>query len=202
VLILLWGSLDKYTFSGLTAKQKGVKSFRFGNIPIWKDYSMSIEKNAEQFIEIIQKFICLRPKMILPEHVVQLKKKMEAMKSSGFSSGDHAFVFRVLILLSQTHEPLTMSKLSTELNVPMSTATRIVDWLVDSGMVERVNDPNDRRVVRVNISKNGQEMYETGLIHNRERISRLLKDFTFEEQTQLLHLMEKLFNSLLKETNK
>jgi DNA-binding MarR family transcriptional regulator len=95
-----------------------------------------------------------------------------------------------------------MSKLSTELNVPMSSATRIVDWLVNSGMVERVNDPNDRRVVRVNVSKNGRAMYETGLVHNKKRISLLLKDFTQDEQTQLLYLMEKLFNSLLQETNK
>jgi DNA-binding MarR family transcriptional regulator len=163
---------------------------------------MSTEKTAEQFIELVQKFICLRPKLVSPEHALQFKKKMEALKGSGYSSEDHAFVFRVLILLSQSREPRTMSKLSTELNVPMSTATRIVDWLVHAGMVERVNDPNDRRVVRVNISKNGRELYETGMAHNKKRISRLLKDFLPEEQTQLLHLMNKLFNSMMNEIDR
>jgi DNA-binding MarR family transcriptional regulator len=163
---------------------------------------MTAEKTADQFIELIQKFICLRPRMVPPEHVVQFKKKMEALKGSGYSSEDHAFVFRVLILLSQSAEPMTMSKLSTELNLPMSSATRIVDWLVRGDMVERVNDPNDRRVVRVSISKNGRNMYETGMAHNKKRISQLLKDFTADEQAQLLYLMNKLFNSMMTEANK
>jgi DNA-binding MarR family transcriptional regulator len=81
----------------------------------------------------------------------------------------------------------------------MSTATRIVDGLVRAEMVERVNDANDRRVVRVGMSKNGRELYETGMAYNKQRITKLLKDFTAEEQTQLLNLMNKLFDALLSE---
>jgi DNA-binding MarR family transcriptional regulator len=160
---------------------------------------MSTERTAEQFMELIQRYISLRPKLILPEHIVQFKKKMEAFRSSGANSEDHAFVFRILMLLSQNVEPLTMGELSSELSVPMSTATRIVDGLVRAEMVERVNDANDRRVVRVGMSKNGRELYETGMAYNKQRITKLLKDFTAEEQTQLLNLMNKLFDALLSE---
>jgi DNA-binding MarR family transcriptional regulator len=103
------------------------------------------------------------------------------------------------MLLSQNAEPLTMGELSSELDVPMSTATRIVDGLVRAEMVERVNDSNDRRVVRVGMSKNGRKLYETGMTYNKQRIAELLKDFTSEEQTQLLKLMNKLFDALMKE---
>ena len=160
---------------------------------------MSTETTAEQFMELIRRYISLRPKLILPEHVIQFKKKMASFRSSGYSSEDHAFVFRVLMLLSQNVEPLTMSELSSELDVPMSTATRIVDGLVRGGMAERVNDSNDRRIVRVGMSKNGRELYETGMTYNKQRITKLLKDFTIEEQTQLLKLMNKLFDALLDE---
>jgi len=157
---------------------------------------MSTERTAEQFMELIRRYISLRPKLVLPEHVVQFKKKMESFKNS---SEDRAFVFRILMLLSQNDEPLTMSELSSELNVPMSTATRIVDGLVRGGMAERGNDANDRRVVRVGMSQNGRELYETGMAYNKQRISKLLKNFTAEEQTQLLNLMNKLFDALLDE---
>ena len=161
---------------------------------------MSAEKTAEQFIELMQRFISLRPKMILPEHVIQFKKKMEGLKSkmdgSGGNPEDHAFLFRILILLARSEKPVTMSELSAELNVPMSTATRIVDWLVRGDMVERVNDPNDRRVVRVGMSKSGRELYETGMTFNKQRIGKLLRDFSSDEQAQLLKLMNKLFDSL------
>jgi DNA-binding MarR family transcriptional regulator len=160
---------------------------------------MSTEKTVEQVMELAERFICLRPKLIPPEHVLQFKKKMQALKSSGYSSGDHAFVYRLLITLAHSGEALSMGKLSAELELPMSTATRIVDWLVNAGMLERVNDPNDRRMVRVGISKAGREFYESGLEHNKKRIARLIKDFTSEEQVQLLHLMNKLFNTVKEE---
>jgi DNA-binding MarR family transcriptional regulator len=157
---------------------------------------MSTEQTAEQVMDLIRRYVSLRPKLILPEHVAQFKKKMASFKSS---SEDHAFVFRILMLLSQNAEPLTMSELSSELSVPMSTATRIVDGLVRDGMAERVPDSNDRRVVRVGMSKNGRELYETGMAYNKQRIAKLLKNFTAEEQTQLLNLMNKLFAELMSE---
>jgi DNA-binding MarR family transcriptional regulator len=164
---------------------------------------MSTENISEQFIELMQKFICMRPKMILPEHVIQFRKKMQGLKSKmegiGSSPEEHASLFRILILLSQSATPLTMSELSAELNVPMSTATRIVDGLVRGEMVERINDPSDRRVVRVSMSKNGRELYEQGMSYNKQRINRLLKAFSSEEQIQLLKLMNKLFDSLASE---
>ena len=159
---------------------------------------MSAEKTAEQFIELIQRYMRVRPKLIQPEYVVQFKKKMAAFKNSGHSE-DHEFVFRILMLLSQREDPLTMSELSSELNVPMSTATRIVDGLVQGGMVERVNDANDRRVVRVGMSKNGRDLYEAGISYNKQRIAKWLKDFTAEEQAELMRLMNKLFDAVVNE---
>jgi len=160
---------------------------------------MSTEQTAEQFIDLVQRYIRLRPKLIHPEHVVQFKKKMASLKNSGYSSEDHEFLFRIFALLSQNQEPVTMSELSSTLNVPMSTATRIVDGLVKNDMAERVHDSNDRRIVRVGMSRNGRELYEMGMAYNKQRIAKLLKDFTAEEQEQLLKLMNKLFDALLNE---
>jgi len=160
---------------------------------------MSREQTAEQFIDLIQRYIRLRPRLIHPEHIVQFKKKMASLKNSGYSSEDHEFLFRIFALLSQNQEPITMSELSSTLNVPMSTATRIVDGLVKNDMAERVNDSNDRRIVRVEMSKNGRELYEMGMAYNKQRIAKLLKGFTAEEQEQLLKLMNKLFDALLNE---
>jgi DNA-binding MarR family transcriptional regulator len=167
---------------------------------------MSAEKTADQFIELMQRAISLRPKLMMPEHANQFKKKMDGLKSkmegSGGSAEDRSFLFRILILLAKSPAPLTMSALSTELSVPMSTATRIVDWLVRGDMVERVQDPTDRRVVRVGMSKTGRELYEEGMEFNKLRIARLLKDFSNDEQQQLLKLMNKLFDSLASENDR
>ena len=160
---------------------------------------MSTEQIAEQFVELVQRYMRLRPRLIQPEHVVQFKKKMASLRNSGYSSEDHEFLFRIFAMLSQNNEPITMSELSSTLNVPMSTATRIVDGLVKSDIAERGHDPNDRRVVRVGMSKNGRELYEMGIAYIKQRTAKLLKNFTAEEQAQLLHLMNKLFDALVNE---
>ena len=160
---------------------------------------MSTEQTAEQFIDLVQRYMRLRPRLIHPDHVVQFKKKMASLRNSGYSPEDHEFFFRMFVLLSQNQEPITMSELSSTLNVPMSTATRIVDGLVKNDMAERVHDSNDRRIVRVGMSKNGRELYEMGMAYNKQRIANLLKDFTAEEQAELLRLMNKLFDALMNE---
>lgn len=160
---------------------------------------MSTEKTAEQFLEIIQRYMSLRPKLIPPKDVLRFKETMKSFKGSEYKAGDHEFVFRILMLLSNNANPLTMSELSTELNVPLSTATRIVDGLVKRDMVERVQDRKDRRVVRVKMSRNGRKLYETGTAYTKQRITKLLKDFSAEEQTQLMSLMNKLLDAMMNE---
>jgi DNA-binding MarR family transcriptional regulator len=160
---------------------------------------MSTERTADQFMDLIQRYMSLRPKLIPPKNILQFKEKMKSFKGSGYSAGDYEFVFRILMLLSQNADTLTMSELSSELNVPLSTATRIVDGLVGGEMVERVNDPNDRRVVRVGMSRNGRELYETGMAYSKQRITKLLENFSAEEQSQLVRLMNKLLDALLDE---
>jgi DNA-binding MarR family transcriptional regulator len=150
-------------------------------------------------MDLIQRYMTLRPRLIPPKDVIRFKETMKSFKGSDYKTGDHEFVFRILMLLSENPDTLTMSELSSELSVPLSTATRIVDGLVQREMVERVQDPKDRRVVRVGMSQNGRKLYETGREYSKQRITRLLKDFSAEEQMQLVRLMNKLFDALIQE---
>lgn len=158
---------------------------------------MSTERTTEQFVELFHRYMSLHLKLEMPEDVALFKKKMAALRGAGHTFEDKAFLYRIFMLLSQGEEPLTMGRLSSELNVPLSTTTRIVDGLVQADMVERVNDPSDRRVVRVGMSKNGRDLYEAGMAYNKQRIAKLLNVFTAEEQEQLLKLMNKLFDAFM-----
>ncbi len=158
---------------------------------------MSTEKNIEQFVELFHRYMNLHIKLELPEDVALFRKKMAALRGVSHTFEDKAFLYRIFILLSQGEEPLTMGRLSSELDVPLSTTTRIVDGLVQAGMVERVDDPSDRRVVRVGMSKNGRELCKASMAYNKQRIAKLLNVFTAEEQEQLLKLMNKLFDAFI-----
>ncbi len=162
---------------------------------------MTPEQTVDQFVELVQRFVHLRPKLVIPEYVAHLKQQMQKMKISGVNNPeDRAFIFRIFIVLARSETPPTMGELSTELSVPLSTATRIVDGLVSVNFIERINDANDRRVVRVQMTKTGRQMYQSAMDFNKQRILYMLNKFTAEEQTQLLYLMNKLFDSLKAET--
>ena len=154
---------------------------------------------ADQFINLVQDFICLRPNLVMPEHIVHFKQQMEKLRGSG-NSEDHTFLIRVFIILAHTETPLTMGALSAELKIPLSSTTRIVDWLVRGKFLERTHNPNDRRVVLVKLTKNGEQFFEMAMDYNKKRIAHLMEKFSLEEQDQLLHLMRKLLSKLQEES--
>ncbi len=51
---------------------------------------------------------------------------------------------------------ISMNDLSLKMRLASSTMTRMVDQLVQKGLVERESDPDDRRVVRVRLSQRGE----------------------------------------------
>lgn len=158
---------------------------------------MSTERTVEQFVELFHRYMNLHIQLELPEDVALFRKKMASLRRASHTFEDKTFLYRIFRLLSQSEEPLTMGTLSSELEIPLSTTTRIVDGLVQAGMVERVNDPSDRRVVRIQMSETGRELFEAGMAYNKQRIANLLNVFTAEEQEQLLKLMNKLFDAFV-----
>jgi len=61
------------------------------------------------------------------------------------------------VLLLYTNGPLRMSDISSSLGVSMATATGVMDRVVERGIVVRESDPNDRRIVRCRVSREGEE---------------------------------------------
>jgi DNA-binding MarR family transcriptional regulator len=55
----------------------------------------------------------------------------------------------------QRHGPLTMGQIGEHLYLDVSTVTRVVDQLAKQGYVERVTDPDDRRVIRAALTRSG-----------------------------------------------
>lgn len=91
---------------------------------------------------------------------------------------------------------LTMGELSQALSVPLSTATRMVDWWVENEFAQRLNDPGDRRVVRVSLTDTGKRLHELIEKSLSENVQQCLNCLTSEEQTVLLTLIRKVAQGL------
>jgi DNA-binding MarR family transcriptional regulator len=83
--------------------------------------------------------------------------------------------FDVLIHVGAAPEGrLTMSRLSSDVSLTTGGVTRLVDRMVEAGLVGRENCPNDRRSVHVVLTPEGRVMLERAVAAHVEGIERHL----------------------------
>ncbi len=83
--------------------------------------------------------------------------------------------FDVLIHVGAAPERrLTMSKLSTDVALTTGGVTRLVDRMVEAGLVARQNCPNDRRSIHVVLTPEGQAVLERAVAAHIDGIDRHL----------------------------
>jgi DNA-binding MarR family transcriptional regulator len=85
-----------------------------------------------------------------------------------------------------------MSELAEVTQQSAGTLTGIVDRLIEDGLVARVRDADDRRVVQVALTQMGQERMQRVEAVRQEDMARVLKSFSLEQLQQLEELLELL----------
>jgi DNA-binding MarR family transcriptional regulator len=154
---------------------------------------------APEAIELMQRIIRLRSrfKVVVPDGIAALKKQIRESDQSGKAAGinDAGLYYNVANVLSRSEEPISMGELSRELDVPLSTATRTMDWLVNNGYVQRLPDPKDRRIVRVELTGTGKETYRAISEFMLEKVELAMSQLTTAERETFLSLLNKVLNA-------
>ena len=91
--------------------------------------------------------------------------------------------------------PQRMGSIATYLGSTLSSSTSITDHLVDKGLVERVPDPDDRRVVICQLTPRGQEVTEQFWRIGRMRVAELAERLDIEELEIVVRAMELLYKA-------
>ncbi len=85
----------------------------------------------------------------------ELFKKGKLMKLTGIQEAEFRLIHRLYY-----ESPMSMSTLGGQLYISRPHMTTLIDRLIENGMVERLPDPDDRRVINVNITQKGRESLE------------------------------------------
>ena len=89
-----------------------------------------------------------------------------------------------------------MSELAEALRVEPSTATRAVQRLVNAGLAERRPSNDDGRVVQVEITEAGREVFEAVAARRAELLTFILKKYTREELPIFADMLERFVVSV------
>jgi DNA-binding MarR family transcriptional regulator len=100
--------------------------------------------------------------------------------------------FRVLSRLAEAGEPLPLGGLADHCSCVRSNMTQLVDRLEADKLVERVNDPTDRRSVRAALTAAGRERQGEGveILANAER--EVFARLTESDRADLSRLVQQL----------
>lgn len=95
-----------------------------------------------------------------------------------------------------TDGALTMGELARRSSITEKTITGVVDRLERDGLLQRVRDQADRRVVRVVLTKKGSAAYEDLSGHIQEHLGEFLSLLEPDDREALFRILEKLRDRL------
>ena len=107
--------------------------------------------------------------------------------------------------MSQSNVPMklyydgatTILSLRQGLDGSRSAVTQMVDKLVDMGLVNRSETPEDRRVKMICLTDEGKTLVEEGIESRQNWIKPLVDNFSTEEQTRIAETLQKLTSAAL-----
>lgn len=100
--------------------------------------------------------------------------------------------FDLMAQLGRHPEGLKMNELSRLLMVTGGNVTAIVDQLEGEGLVERVDEPADRRAFRIQLTRTGERSFAEMARAHEEWVVELFAGITKREQEELLKLLAKV----------
>jgi DNA-binding MarR family transcriptional regulator len=115
--------------------------------------------------------------------------------------------FHTLFFLyaSDVYDPLGPSEIAMKINVTRASMTGLIDDLEKIHLLERINHPQDRRKIILQLTDKGRELVENQMPAIHEWISKVNEAFTEEERKKfslyllkLSHILADLYPLIIK----
>ncbi len=90
----------------------------------------------------------------------------------------------------KNHKGTNMGDIATHFSTTMPTATSLIDKLIDMKYVKRENDPKDRRIVRVALTKAGEKLLAEALKQRANKMEKLLSYLSSQDKIELLRILK------------
>jgi DNA-binding MarR family transcriptional regulator len=123
---------------------------------------------------------------------------MRQMRKNGDPSASHdrinPYQLHALHLLAQ--DKTTMGELADELNVTFPSATSLVDRLVKAGWVGRGFDPDDRRIIRLHLTREGKKILADCMKERKHKFQYILDAMSEKDVEALYRILGNLNTSL------
>lgn len=91
---------------------------------------------------------------------------------------------------------LTVKGISQKLEVAKSRVTKLVDGLIDKGLLERISDPKDGRIKLISVSPEGDKVSKTIEAFQKDIHKQILVQMEDDERKRMLSYLETLRSAM------
>lgn len=109
-------------------------------------------------------------------------------------TGMQAAQYRTLGVLMREGTSLPMSELGKRLYMSKPYMTKLIDQLIQDGLVQRIPDTTDRRVINISITAEGRRHLKQAASLYKGNIKSILSDLDRQDLEDLCQSLEKLRN--------
>ncbi len=86
-------------------------------------------------------------------------------------------------------QSIGVSEIGEHMGITAPAASQLVDRLVIQGLLERTEDPDDRRYKQVSLTKEGTRVVEDGIRSRQTWMEELTSAFSVEEQERIIEVL-------------
>ena len=97
-----------------------------------------------------------------------------------------------VLKLLYRNEILSMSEIGCKLQIPKPHVTAQIDKLIVESLVERLDDPNDRRIINIRLTEKGKENHNKIAQDVSEDMQQRIKQLDPQKRTELLESSQKV----------
>lgn len=120
----------------------------------------------------------------------------KSFKKSILTRSQYIVLLNMAFLIEYEKTPIKITDLMPYNNGSLANVSSLIERMVKKGLVKKVRDKNDQRIVRINLTSLGQKELKKSLKPTTELIKNIFSVYSNKEINLLISLLNKLSLSL------
>ncbi len=117
------------------------------------------------------------------------RPKLKQSSIDGLTRSEYELLVMLVMNFDGDKKALTVTEISSLLQITPAGVTHLINPLEETGTIERLQDPNDRRIVRIGLTDKGAQVAEALILEVQEQLIGLINYLGEEDSRTLIRLM-------------
>ena len=119
------------------------------------------------------------------------RPKLKQSSLDGLTRSEYELLVMLVMSRNADRKAFTVTEISNLLQITPAGVTHLINPLEDAGYIERLQDPNDRRIVRIGPTDKGTQAAEALISDVQKNLIGLVNHLGEEDSKTLIRLMTK-----------